>query len=274
MAEDGNVRLQRFLAMSGVASRRKSEDLIAAGLVSVNGRTVTQPGTTVDPDRDRVAVGGKVVRPRAVGGEGASPVVALHKPRGYLSARAARGGEPTVYELVDEPAGTRMIYVGRLDRDSEGLLLFTTDGTLAHRLTHPRWEVERTYEAWIVGPLDERRLQQGARRGVILDDGERTAPFRARILGRERAGHARRVELVLTEGRKREVRRIVSALGGRVERLVRTRYGTVELEGLAPGAWRRLSRDEVARLRALVGLESGERRKGPEVNPVVGRRRP
>jgi pseudouridine synthase len=261
MADDGKVRLQRYLAMTGVASRRKSEDLIAAGLVSVNGHIVTRPGTTIDAQRDRVAVRGRVVKPPRMDGDGTSAlVVALHKPPGFVTARAVRGVERSVYELIRESPGTRMVYVGRLDRDSEGLLLFTTDGTLAHRLTHPRWEVERVYQAWVTGPFDARALERAARRGVNLEDGESTAPFRARVLGRPRGGSrpqrsgSRRIELVLTEGRKREVRRIVSAFGGHVDRLVRTRYGTVELGELERGASRRLSRHEVARLRALVGL--------------------
>lgn len=271
VAENAGVRLQRYLAMTGVASRRKSEDLIAAGLVTVNGRTVTRPGTTVDPDRDEVAVRGRVLGPRPREDAKSPLVVALHKPRGVLTSRShsdggkAGGEATTVYDLIEEPPGTRMIYVGRLDRDSEGLLLLTSNGTLAHRLTHPRWQVERAYEASVSGPLDERALQRAARSGIVLDDGDRTAPFRARILRRGRAAdhppaHARsgsrskRIELVLTEGRKREVRRIVEALGGRVERLVRTRYGTVEIAGLEPGRWRKLPRHETARLCELVEL--------------------
>ena len=249
------MRLQRFLAQAGVASRRKSEDLIAAGLVTVNGRPVSTAGTTVDPQSDVVTVRGRAVRPARSAGEGSSLVIALHKPRGVLTARGEARGERTVYHLVPEPAGARLVYVGRLDRDSEGLLLLTTDGTLAHRLTHPSWEVERVYEAWVKGPLNERSLADGARRGVTLDDGERTAPFRARVLERPRdRDGARRIELVLTEGKKREARRIVAACGGRVERLVRTRYGPIELGELPVGKSRKLSPAEVGRLRALVGL--------------------
>jgi 23S rRNA pseudouridine2605 synthase len=247
------MRLQRFLAQAGIASRRKSEDLIAAGLVTVNGQRVTGPGTTVDPERDVVTLRGRVVRPRrSVDGI----VVALHKPPGFVTAR---GGAGTVYDLVVEPPGSRLVYVGRLDRDSEGLLLLTTDGELAHRLTHPSREIERVYEAWITGPLDERTLVRGARSGIVLEDGERTAPFRARVLEHVGGGaQARqRVELILTEGKKREVRRIVAACGGRVDRLVRTRYGPVALGRLAPGSWRNLRPREVARLRAAVGLATG-----------------
>jgi 23S rRNA pseudouridine2605 synthase len=252
------MRLQRFLAQSGVASRRKSEDLIAAGVVAVNDRVVTTPGTTVDPVRDVVTVRGRPVVTRSAVGEHPI-VVALHKPAGVVTARGGRGGERTVYDLVEEPPGSRLVYVGRLDRDTEGLLLLTTDGTLAHRLSHPRWGIERVYRAWVVGSLDESALRLGARRGLVLPDGERMAPFRVRFLARpgKGDGERRRLELVLGEGRKREVRRMVAACGGRVERLVRTRYGPVSLGDLAPGSWRRLGAREVERLVAAVGLAGG-----------------
>lgn len=251
------VRLQRYLAQAGVASRRRSEDLIAAGLVAVNGSVVTRPGATVEPDRDRITVRGRTVRARfPEGSPRAAICLALHKPPGVLTTRSDPGGGRTVFDLVDEPERGRLVYVGRLDRDTEGLLLLTDDGRLAHRLTHPRWRVERTYVADVGGALDERRLVAGARRGIELEDG-RTAPFGARILSRrgEGGGVRRRIRLVLTEGRKREVRRILEACGGQVRRLVRTRYGTVSLDDLPPGASRRLAPAEVERLAALVGLE-------------------
>ncbi|HET9581277.1 MAG TPA: pseudouridine synthase [Gemmatimonadota bacterium] len=255
------VRLQRYLAQAGVASRRRSEDLIAAGVVAVNGSVVTRPGTTVDPGRDRITVRGRTVRAQfPEGSHRAAVCLALHKPSGVLTTRSDPGGGRTVFDLVDEPARGRLVYVGRLDRDTEGLLLLTDDGRLAHRLAHPRWRVEREYVAEVGGGLDERKLAAGATRGIELEDG-RSAPFHARILSRrgEGRGARRKVRLVLAEGRKREVRRILEACGGRVLRLVRTRYGTVTLEGLAPGASRRLAGAEVGRLAALVGLgpESG-----------------
>jgi 23S rRNA pseudouridine2605 synthase len=246
------VRLQRFLAQAGVASRRKSEDLIAAGLVQVNGRVVTATGTTVDPAADEVRLRGRRVTARFAEASPAAAVgIALHKPAGVLTARSDPGGRPTVYDIVREPTGGRLIYVGRLDLETEGLLLLTNHGPLAHRLTHPRWGVEREYRAEVRGPLDERRLAEGARRGIVLEDG-RTAPFRARVL--DRRGDRRTLELILSEGRKREVRRIVEACGGRVERLVRTRFAFLTLEGLAPGRTRRLDREELTRLFALVDL--------------------
>lgn len=249
------VRLQRFLAQAGAASRRKSEDLIAAGLVEVNGRVVTEPGTTVDPASDEVRLRGRRIVARfAEAAPDAATGVAFYKPAGVLTARSDSRGRRTVYDLLREPPGERLIYVGRLDLDTEGLLLFTTHGPLAHRLMHPRWEVEREYRAEVRGPLDERRLAEAARRGIDLEEG-RTAPFRARVV--ERHGDRRRLELVLSEGKKREVRRIIEACGGRVDRLVRTRFAFLTLAGLEPGRWRRLNRDEMIRLFALVDLPAG-----------------
>jgi 23S rRNA pseudouridine2605 synthase len=250
------VRLQRYLAQSGIASRRKCEDLIAAGLVAVNGAVVTAPGTTVEPGSDRVTLRGRPVRPRfAEASPEASLGLVLHKPRGFLTARSDSRGRRTVYDLVHEPAGSRLIYVGRLDRETEGVLLFTTEGRLAHRLTHPRWGVERAYVAEVSGSLDERRLMAGAGKGMALPDG-RTGPFQARVLGREKGDL--RVEIVLAEGRKREVRRIIRACGATVERLVRTRFGFLTLEGLEAGEYRWLGRKEIRRLLALVDLSPGE----------------
>lgn len=246
------VRLQRYLAQAGVASRRKSEDLIAAGLVEVNGRVVSEAGSTVDPAVDEVRFKGRRVRAQfAESSPSAALAIALHKPAGVLTARSDPRGRPTVYSLIPELDEGRLIYVGRLDLDTEGLLLLTTHGKLAHRLTHPRWEVEREYRAEVRGALDESRLARAGHRGIELEDG-RTSPFRARIV--ERRGDLRVIELVLHEGRKREVRRILETCGGVVERLVRTRYAFVTLAGLAPKHWRRLERDELNRLLALVDL--------------------
>lgn len=255
------IRLQRYLAQAGVASRRRSEDLIAAGVVAVNGRIVTQPGTTVEPGRDKVTVRGRPVRARLPARGGQGVCLALNKPRGVLTTRSDPAGGRTVYDLVEEPPAGRLVYVGRLDRDTEGLLLLTDDGRLAHRLTHPRWEVERVYVVDVRGDLDEGRLRRGATRGIDLPDG-RTAPFVARVMSRPGtgAGVRRRVELVLREGRKREVRRIIEACGGEVERLVRTRFGSVSLGDLAPGKARRLSPSELERLRTAVGLAPAVRR--------------
>ncbi|MFN2383759.1 MAG: pseudouridine synthase [Gemmatimonadota bacterium] len=255
------IRLQRYLAQAGIASRRRSEDLIAAGLVAVNGRVVTTPGTTVDPAADAVTVRGRTIQPRFVESSSEAPLgLVLHKPTGVLTARSDPAGRRTVYDLVREPAGTRLIYVGRLDRDTEGLLLFTSHGPLAHRLMHPRWAVERGYEATVSGVLDEPALAAGARRGLMLADG-RTGSFQVRIVWRTGQGTSarRRVDLVLTEGKKREVRRILEACGGTVERLVRTRFAFLTLGRLAPGATRGLTPAEFDRLLVLAGLPLRQR---------------
>jgi pseudouridine synthase len=224
------MRLQKFLSQAGIASRRGAEDLIRAGRVAINEVPVTELGTRVDPDRDRVSVDGRNVRPRAL------EWLALHKPRGYVSTRHDPQGRRTIYDLVPPDAG-RLFYVGRLDVDSEGLILLTNDGDTAHRMLHPSFEVERVYEADVSGDPDETAIGR-LRAGIMLDDGF------ARVRAAERVGPAR-VRLTLTEGRKREVRRLLAAVGYPVRRLVRVRYGPVQLGALPPGQWRRLRPDEI-----------------------------
>ncbi|HEY7461624.1 MAG TPA: pseudouridine synthase [Gemmatimonadota bacterium] len=241
-AERRGTRLQKVLAQAGVASRRKGEDLIRAGKVTVNGRVVTELGTRVDPARDRIAVGETRLDPAG----GPPRHLLLFKPRGAITTRADPRGRKTVYDCL--PADARsLVYVGRLDRDAEGLLLFTSDGELAHRLTHPRYRVPREYLAQVEGTLDEARLLRGARRGLELEDGL-TAPFQV-----ARAGGAWRI--VLREGRTHEVKRIFEAVGGTVVRLRRTRVGEVTLRGLRPGRSRPLTARELRALRRATGLE-------------------
>jgi pseudouridine synthase len=253
------VRLQRYLAQAGIASRRKCEDLIAAGLVAVNGRVVTQPGTVVGPS-DRVTYRGEIVETEFGNGTRSVPKCLLfNKPAGVLTTRRDPGGGKTVYGFIPEPDRGRLIYVGRLDRDTEGVLLFTTNGELAHRLTHPRWGVKRVYRVDVSGGFDMDRLAAGSERGLELDDGI-TGPYRFRRLDRSRSATADQstIELELSEGRKREVRRMVVACGGHVERLVRTRYAFLEASDLAAGQWRWLGRSEVEELMALVGVGRDE----------------
>lgn len=251
------VRLQRYLAQAGVASRRRSEDLIAAGLVEVNGRTVTAAGTTVDPGTDEVRLRGRRVAPAMPAPHRAAALV-LHKPPRTLTTRSDPQGRRTVFDLVEPPESGRWVAVGRLDQDTEGVLLMTTSGELAHRLTHPRWGVERIYRAEVEGRLDERRLATGQSRGLVLGDG-RTGPYRARVLERRtgRASERRVVEIEIAEGRNREVRRMIRACRADVTRLVRIRYASIGLGDLAPGASRRLDPDEVQRLCERVGLGRG-----------------
>ncbi len=241
-AERRGTRLQKVLAQAGIASRRKGEDLIRAGKVTVNGRVVTELGTRVDPARDRIAVGETTLD---AAGEPPRHLL-LFKPRGAITTRADPRGRKTVYDCLP-PDARSLVYVGRLDRDAEGLLLFTSDGELAHRLTHPRYRIPREYLAQVEGPLDEARLLRGARRGLELEDGL-TAAFQV-----ARAGGAWRI--VLREGRTHEVKRIFEAVGGKVVRLRRTRVGEVTLGGLRPGRSRPLTARELRALRRAAGLE-------------------
>lgn len=226
------MRLNAFLARAGVASRRRADELIKDGRVTVNG----EPGqlNTVVGTRDRVEVDGRRVERQRL------RYVLLHKPPGVVTTARDPHGRPTVVELVpDEP---RVVPVGRLDADTTGALLLTNDGQLAHRLAHPRYGVGKTYVAEIEGDASEDTLER-LRQGVELGDGI-TAPARARRLGRGR------VELVLHEGRKHQVKRMLAELGHPVIRLHRSAYAGLTLEGLEPAEWRELEPSEVDRLRA------------------------
>jgi 23S rRNA pseudouridine2605 synthase len=225
------MRLNAFLARAGIASRRRADELIKAGRVTVNGE-LGQLNTVVGA-RDRVAVDGEEVSRQRL------RYVLLHKPAGVVTTAHDPQGRPTVVELV--PAEPRVVPVGRLDADTTGALLLTNDGRLAHRLAHPRYGVEKTYLAEVEGDPDEDALQR-LRDGVELDGG-RTAPARARRLGRGR------VELVLHEGRKHQVKRMLAAVGHPVRRLHRSAYAGLTLGGLEPGACRELEPSEVDLLR-------------------------
>jgi 23S rRNA pseudouridine2605 synthase len=226
-----SVRLNAYLARAGIASRRGSDELIKAGRVTVNG----EPGelnTYVDP-RDRVEVDGQLVAAQQL------TYVLLHKPKATVTTARDPQGRRTVLDLVD--VHERVVPVGRLDADTTGALLLTNDGQLAHRLAHPRYGVEKVYEAEVDGnPTPEalRKLQDG----IELEDGF-TAPTRARLLSPST------LELVLHEGRKHQVKRMCEAVGHPVLRLHRSRYAGLTLEGLEPGTWRELEPSEVSRLR-------------------------
>ncbi len=230
------MRLAKYLAHSGVASRRAAETLIAAGRVVVDGARVTDPARDVDED-SLVAVDG-----RPLGGPEPRVVYAVHKPVGVVSTARDTHGRPTVIALV--PAGGLRLYpVGRLDADSSGLILLTNDGELANRLTHPSFEIPKTYLARVGGgPIEDGELR-ALRRGVELEDGP-TAPARVRRVGKDA------IELTIYEGRNRQVRRMCEAVGHPVRELRRTAFGPLLLGGLAPGAHRRLGAAEVERLRA------------------------
>jgi len=229
------VRLNSYLARAGVASRRKADELIKAGRVTVNG----EPGqlNTFVAARDRVQVDGReVARQRPT-------YVLLHKPRGVVTTVSDPQRRPTVVSLVDVPE--RVVPVGRLDVNTTGALLLTNDGELAHRLAHPRYGVEKTYVAEVAGVPSAEALR-ALEAGVELEDGS-TAPARARLLG----GSV--VELTIHEGRKHQVKRMLEAVGHPVRRLHRSAYAGLSADDLEPGAWRELSNDEVARLRSGPG---------------------
>lgn len=240
------MRLQKFLARAGVASRRRAEELIRTGRVKVNGQTVTAMGVQVEPERDVVEVDG-----RAVSWSEEKVYYLLYKPPGYVTTVEDPRGRPKVTDLL-KGVKERVYPVGRLDYATEGLLLLTNDGDLTLRLTHPRYGVTKTYRALVKGVPDGRALQKLAT-GVRLEDGV-TSPAKVKLLrtGKDTA----LLELTLREGRKREVRRMCAAVGHPVLWLQRTRMAFLTLKGLRPGEYRRLTPEEVDRLYSLTGLKT------------------
>jgi pseudouridine synthase len=241
VAEEGHsVRLQKFLAACGVASRRAAEEMIAAGRVEVNGATVSRQGVLVDPARDSVRVDGAPVRLPS----GAHRTIALHKPRGYVCSAAPSDGR-TIYELLDGVTG-RLAYAGRLDRNSEGLVILSGDGELVQRLSHPRFGHEKTYRVTVSGTVGAPVL--GRLNEPMEIEGYRTRPARVTVLKPGDKDGRTILQFVLSEGRHHQVREMCRICGLEVHRLVRTAIGGLSLKGLKPGQWRDLSADEVRRL--------------------------
>ncbi len=245
-------RLQKLLARAGHGSRRSAELLITSGRVMVNGDVVTTLGTQADPQQDQIAVDGTVL---SFASELA--YVAMHKPEGVVTTARDPQGRPTVMDLLPTDLPPHVLPIGRLDRDTEGLLLFTNDGEFAHRLAHPSFELEKEYLALVVGTPDGKAL---ARLRAGVDIGEHvTASAQADVVapphGYEvKAGHSW-VRLIIHEGRKRQVRIMCSVVGHGVRTLVRTRVGDVRLGQMEPGATRELTPQELASLRSAVGLD-------------------
>lgn len=244
----GAMRLQKYLSRAGVASRRAAEELIAAGRVRVDGEVVTELGTRVVPGEAAVEVDGRPaeLRPAAW--------LALHKPPRYLCTRDDPAGRPTVYHLLPAGPPQELFHVGRLDFMSEGLLLLTNEGEVAHRLLHPGNETPRRYEVAVADPVPP-RLAERLLAGVELEGGRAAATAAALLPGR--GPRERLVLITLTEGRNREIRRMMERLGATIHSLRRIAFGPVELGDLAPGAHRTLTGEEVERLRLEAGV--GER---------------
>lgn len=240
------MRLQRALARAGIASRRASEELITAGRVTVNG-TVAHIGQVVDPDRDEIRVDGKQVK-------SASQHVwlLLNKPSGVMTTKSDPEGRQTVFDLVKDVPG--LTYVGRLDYLTEGALILTTDGAGANALTHPRYEVEREYVAIVTGDVASAVAE--ARRGVELEDG---VVLPTTVSAKRIGGGRSEFHVTISEGRKREVRRLCKELGLTIERLIRVRYGPVALGDLPVGRSRALSSKEIAAIHSMAGRDLDQR---------------
>jgi 23S rRNA pseudouridine2605 synthase len=231
------VRLQKFIAEAGVASRRKAEQMILDGLVEVNGQCVREMGTQVDPTHDRVLVEGRAIRPKP------KLYIALNKPRGVLCTRNDPESRRTVSDLLPQEWG-HLTHVGRLDMESEGLIFLTNDGDFALRLTHPRYGVLKTYVATVTGHVSQELMPKLT--AGVLDEGERIRADKARLLSSNNTRSV--VELQLSEGKNREVRRLFGVLGFTVERLARIRIGPIWLGELPVGKWRTLTAPEIETL--------------------------
>ena len=238
------VRLQKFLAESGVASRRKSEELIEQGKVKVNGR-VAMIGDKVDPKKDTITVSGKkIVKTKTF------TYIVLHKPRGFITTMNDEMDRKCVAELIKDVPG-RVYPVGRLDRDSEGMLLFTNDGAFANAMTHPTKHVPKTYRVTVRPSINEEQIT-ALTQGVIIDD-RKTAPAEVRVVTKEEGRVV--LEIILYEGRNRQIRKMCEEVGLEVARLKRTAIGSIKLGMLKQGAWRNLTEDEVRKLMIAAGLE-------------------
>lgn len=258
------LRLQVFLAKAGLGSRRKCEELITAGRVKVNGRVASELGTKVDPDQDKVVVGGRrLLAQRPV-------YLLLHKPRGYVTTASDPEGRPTVLSLLGEHR-ERVFSVGRLDFNTDGVLLLTNDGDLANALMHPRGGVPKTYHAKLRGEVPVAALDQ-LRAGVRLDDGTATQP--AELFMIEHDSRHTWIEITIKEGKNRQVHRMADAIGFPLLKLTRVRYGNLTVEGLPPGRWRPLTGHELRAVRALASAGGAVKVKGKAIKKRAPARRP
>lgn len=241
---DNKVRLQKYLSECGVASRRKAEDLIAAGKVKVNGKPASI-GDKIDPKNDTVVVAGKKVRKSKK-----NTYIMLHKPRGFITTLSDEMGRKCVAQLIED-VGTRVYPVGRLDRDSEGLLLLTDDGEFANLLTHPTHHVPKSYRVTIRPTITDEQIT--ALTTGILIDGRMTMPSEVRVLEKKEGRVV--IEIIIYEGRNRQIRKMCDALGLEVARLKRTQIGSVKLGMLKQGDWRNLTDEEVHKLMVAASVD-------------------
>ena len=235
------VRLQKYMSMCGIASRRASEQLISEGQVSVNGKKITEQGVKVEIGADTVTVYGKIIKPVQK-----MYYVMLNKPVGYISAAKDQFGRPTVTDLLKDEIKARLFPVGRLDYDTEGLILMTNDGDFSYKITHPKHNVEKTYIATLKGGITETGLKK-LRQGIELEDGFVTSPAQVRVLD-AKEGHTF-VQITIHEGKNRQVRHMFEAVGAKVSGLKRISIGSVELGNLPVGRWRYLTSHEISRLK-------------------------
>jgi len=254
-------RLQKIIATAGIASRRHAEQLIAAGEVTVNGKVITAPGTKADPEVDHIKVRGKLINPVLKKVEKIH--VLLNKPRGYLSSVSDPEGRPTVTELLPPSLG-RLYPVGRLDFNTEGLLLLTNDGEFTNFITSARNKVEKVYEAKVKGVPDEKSIER-LRRGVTLEDGVRTAPAKIRQMAE--TGNNTWFEILLHEGKNQQIRRMFELIGHSVVKLRRSRIGGLRDDVLKPGRWRRLTESEV---KMLTTKRPRKQSRSPNKSRVAG----
>lgn len=250
---DTTIRINKYLAECGVASRRGADELILQGRVQLNGVVVQEPGVRVNPVDDVVLVDGNPVRsPYSAGEERRQVTVLLHKPVQAVTTTRDPQGRRTVFDILPQTfKAHRLLHVGRLDYFSEGLLLLTTDGSLMNRLISPRWHLPKVYHVLVRGQVDEAWLEV-MRKGMTLAEGEKLAPVEVRVLRQDQ--REAWLEMILVQGLNRQIRRMCRDMGRTVLRLIRVRQGFLELGSLKPGEARELSADEVQRLRQAVGL--------------------
>ncbi len=248
------MRLNRYISNSGICSRREADALISSGVVRINGKVVTELGTIVQKN-DKVDVRGAAINPEGF------QYILLHKPKDTITTTDDDRGRKTVMDLVEDVEKVRLYPVGRLDRNTTGVLLMTNDGDLAHRLMHPSYEVRKRYDVETKRDITEENLSQ-LRQGVTLEDGPAAAYFIERI-----NGVANQIRLSIHEGRNRQVRRMMEAIGHDVSHLHRSDYAGLTVRGVRPGRWRKLSEKEVNQLRTLVKLFQNEPKKADANRP-------